>query len=43
VRLLHIDYDEQGRALQVADDLYVGDRHEFLYEWAEPHPEVVTR
>ncbi len=43
VRLLDIDYDEQGRTLQVADDLYVGDRHEFLYEWAEPQPEVVTR
>jgi GntR family transcriptional regulator len=43
VRLLDIDYDEHGRTLQVADDLYVGDRHEFLYEWAEPHPEVVAR
>jgi GntR family transcriptional regulator len=36
VRLLDIDYDDQGRTLQVADDLYVADRHEFLYEWAVP-------
>jgi GntR family transcriptional regulator len=36
VRLLDIDYDDQDRALQVADDLYVGDRHEFVYEWVEP-------
>jgi excisionase family DNA binding protein len=28
VRLLHIDYDLDDRALQVADDVYVGDRHE---------------
>jgi len=35
VRLLHIDYDDQDRTLQVADDLYVGDRHEFVFEWAE--------
>jgi GntR family transcriptional regulator len=39
VRLLHVDYDDQGRPLQVADDLYVGDRHEFLYEWSEPADE----
>ena len=36
VRLLHIDYDPQDRALQVADDLYAADRHEFAFEWAEP-------
>jgi GntR family transcriptional regulator len=36
VRLLHIDYDRDGRPLQVADDLYVGDRHEFVFEWQEP-------
>ena len=32
----HIDYDPDGRTLQVADDLYAGDRHEFAFEWAEP-------
>jgi GntR family transcriptional regulator len=32
-RMLHIDYDPDGRALQVADDLYAGDRHEFAFEW----------
>ena len=36
VRLLHIDYDPQDRTLQVADDVYAGDRHEFTFEWAEP-------
>jgi GntR family transcriptional regulator len=36
VRMLHIDYDPDGRTLQVADDLYAGDRHEFAFEWAEP-------
>jgi DNA-binding GntR family transcriptional regulator len=36
VRLLHIDYDAQDRPLQVADDLYVGDRHELVFEWMEP-------
>src|SRR5262249_23025481 len=35
-RMLHIDWDPQGRALQVADDLYAGDRHEVAFEWAEP-------
>ena len=35
-RMLHIDYDPEGRTLQVADDLYAGDRHEFVFEWAEP-------
>jgi GntR family transcriptional regulator len=35
VRLLHVDYDPQGRTLQVADDLYAGDRHEFAFEWEE--------
>lgn len=36
VRLLHVDYDPQDRALHVADDLYAADRHEFAFEWAEP-------
>ena len=36
VRLLHIDYDPDGRTLQIADDLYAGDRHEFAFEWSEP-------
>ena len=36
VRVLHIDYDPQDRTLQIADDLYAGDRHEFTFEWAEP-------
>jgi GntR family transcriptional regulator len=36
VRMLHVDCDPDGRALQVADDLYAGDRHEFAFEWAEP-------
>jgi len=36
VRLLHIDYDDEDRTLQVADDLYVADRHEFVFEWTEP-------
>jgi GntR family transcriptional regulator len=39
VRLLHIDYDADDRPLQVADDLYVGDRHELLFEWTEPEYE----
>jgi GntR family transcriptional regulator len=33
VRMLHIDYSPEGRTLQVADDLYAGDRHEFAFEW----------
>ena len=36
VRMLHIDYDPDGRTLQVADDLYAADRHEFAFEWSEP-------
>lgn len=36
VRMLHIDYDADGRTLQVADDLYAADRHEFAFEWFEP-------
>jgi GntR family transcriptional regulator len=35
VRMLHIDYDPDGRALQVADDLYAADQHEFAFEWSE--------
>ena len=30
-----VDYDEQGRTLQAAEDIYAGDRHEFAYEWTE--------
>jgi len=37
VQMLHIDYDPDGRTLQVADDLYAADRHEFAFEWTEPH------
>jgi GntR family transcriptional regulator len=40
VRMLHIDYDPDGRTLQVADDLYAGDQHEFAFEWAEPDGQV---
>ena len=36
VQMLHIDYDPDGKALQVADDLYAADRHEFAFEWSEP-------
>ena len=36
VRMLHIDYAPDGRTLQVADDLYAADRHEFAFEWSEP-------
>ena len=39
VRMLHIDYDPDGRTLQVADDLYAADRHEFAFEWFEPDGE----
>lgn len=35
VRMLHIDYDQGGRTLQVADDLYAADRHEFAFEWEQ--------
>lgn len=35
VRMWDVDYDMDGRTLQVAEDLYVGDRHEFAYEWSE--------
>lgn len=38
VRLLHIDYDPQDRTLQVADDIYAADLHEFAFKWAEPDP-----
>ena len=33
LELLRIDYDPDGRTLQVADDLYAGDQHEFAFEW----------
>lgn len=35
VQMWDVDYDAGGRTLQVAEDLYAGDRHEFAYEWAE--------
>jgi GntR family transcriptional regulator len=40
VRLLHVDYDPQDRALHVTDDLYAADQHEFAFEWAEPDAPV---
>ncbi len=33
VQMWDVDYDEEGRTLQAAEDLYAGDRHEFAYEW----------
>jgi GntR family transcriptional regulator len=30
-----VDYDDQGRTLQVAHDIYASDRHEFAYQWNE--------
>jgi hypothetical protein len=33
--MINIDYDPDGKPLQVADDLYAADRHEFAFEWAE--------
>jgi GntR family transcriptional regulator len=36
VQMLHIDYAPDGRTLQVANDLYAADRHEFAFDWAEP-------
>ncbi|MGI8446644.1 MAG: GntR family transcriptional regulator [Streptosporangiaceae bacterium] len=35
VLMWDVDYDEQGRALQAAEDIYAGDQHEFAYEWTE--------
>ncbi|MGW0252767.1 GntR family transcriptional regulator [Nocardia goodfellowii] len=35
VQMHHIDYGADGRPLQLATDIYVGDRHEFVYEWSE--------
>jgi GntR family transcriptional regulator len=35
VLMWDVDYDEQGRALQAAEDIYAGDKHEFFYEWTE--------
>jgi GntR family transcriptional regulator len=40
VRMLHIDYTEDNRPLQVADDLYAGDQHEFAFVWASTESEV---
>jgi GntR family transcriptional regulator len=36
VQMINIDYDPDGKPLQVADDLYAADRHEFAFEWTEP-------
>jgi len=36
VRMLHVDYDPSNRPLQVADDLYAADQHEFAFMWSEP-------
>jgi GntR family transcriptional regulator len=33
VRMLHVDYTDTNRPLQVADDLYAGDQHEFAFMW----------
>lgn len=35
VLMWDVDYDEQGRVLQAAEDIYAGDKHEFVYEWNE--------
>lgn len=35
VHMWEVDYDRQGRTLQVAHDVYASDRHEFTYEWDE--------
>jgi GntR family transcriptional regulator len=35
VLMWDVDYDEQGRTLQAAEDIYAGDKHEFAYEWTE--------
>ena len=37
VQMLHIGYAPDGRTLQVADDLYAADRHEFAFAWSEPN------
>jgi GntR family transcriptional regulator len=36
VRMIHVDYDPDDRPLQIVDDLYSGERHEFAFEWEEP-------
>lgn len=35
VHMWDVDYDQQGRPLQAAHDIYASDRHEFAYEWNE--------
>jgi GntR family transcriptional regulator len=35
VHMWDVDYNRQGRTLQVAHDIYASDRHEFAYEWNE--------
>src|SRR6266568_2274911 len=42
VRMLDVDYDRHGRTLQVAEDIYVGDHHEFMFEWSESDREGRT-
>jgi GntR family transcriptional regulator len=34
VRMISVDYDADDRPLQLADDLFAGDRHEFASEWS---------
>ncbi len=40
VRMLHVDYTEDNRPLQVADDLYAGDQHEFAFVWTDSESEA---
>ena len=35
IRILHIDYDPEGRPLQLTDHLYAADQHEFAFDWTE--------
>ena len=36
VQVMQIDFDPEGRTLQVADDLYAADRREFAFDWSGP-------
>jgi GntR family transcriptional regulator len=40
VRMLHVDYADDNRPLQVADDLYAGDQHEFAFVWSDSESEA---
>ncbi|WP_338765885.1 GntR family transcriptional regulator [Nocardia vulneris] len=35
IHMYHVDYDSGDRPLQLASDIYIGERHEFAYEWSE--------